>query len=844
MAAYRRAPSLAGGLLAGWAALALASERWQGLPLTEALARLQRQGLAIVYTSELVRAEMNVVAEPAAHEPRRILDEILAPHGLEARAGPAAVLVVVARGLVATASIEGQVLDPQQRGLAGAIVRVVGGARAAAVASDGRFELTDLPPGALTIEATAPGYLSERSGAIVLAAGATERVQFRLQPQPYLRDEIVVRPSRTALLEDQPDSALAFGRETIARLPHLGGDFFRAASLLPGVAANDVSAQFSIHGGRRDEVKIVLDGQELYDAFHLKDYDNALSVVAARTLAGAGLSTGAFPASHGDRMGGVLELETADPAAGTHLTLAASVFDALALSAGRFAGDRGAWLLSARGGSLRFAGDVIGTENPRFWDLLGKLEYSTSFGRWSAHLLVADDALEIDQTQADSFERLENEYRNTAFWLTHRLDAGGRLLVETVAAWSTLNRDRDGSTREEKGSFVLGDHRDHEIGSLTQSWSLQLAPHQLLRWGWELRDYQAEFDYARTQEPALVILAPFSPPPSTEFAFAGTIESDHAGLWIGHRIGSIGPLTAELGLRYDRHSATGDAHLSPRANLAWSLGQRGVVRAGWGRFVQSQRPYELQVEDGETALRTAERSAHWLVGYEMQLAVNPLGLEALRVEWFRRALGNPRPRYENLLEAVNFFPEVEPDRVRIAAERSRAQGLELLLRARAGTRAEWWLSYAYARSEDRIAGDWVPRALDQPNTLAFDLNLRLPGKWDLNLAWRYHSGWPTTPVEPLPVTDPDDPESESVALATFGPLRSERLPVYHRLDLRASRAWELPAGRLTFFADIQNAYDRRNQAGFDVSFDDQGALELADESWPGIFPSAGLAWEF
>ena len=106
-------------------------------------------------------------------------------------------------------------------------------------------------------------------------------------PQPFFADEIVVRSSRLTILSERPDSSFALGREEIESLPHLGDDVARATSLLPGTAAHDVTAQFSVHGGRRDEVGVFLDGQELYDAYHLKDYDNALSLVAARTLSGS-----------------------------------------------------------------------------------------------------------------------------------------------------------------------------------------------------------------------------------------------------------------------------------------------------------------------------------------------------------------------------------------------------------------------------------------------------------------------------------------------------------------------------------------------------------------------------
>lgn len=46
----------------------------------------------------------------------------------------------------------------------------------------------------------------------------------------------------------------------------------------------------------------------------------------------------------------------------------------------------------------------------------------------------------------------------------------------------------------------------------------------------------------------------------------------------------------------------------------------------------------------------------------------------------------------------------------------------------------------------------------------------------------------------------------------YGPLRSVRLPAYHRLDLRATRAFQLRGGALEVYADLFNVYNRTNRA--------------------------------
>ena len=67
---------------------AFAGQGYGGRRLSDALKALQTRGLRIVFSSEIVTADMVVAAEPRAQTARKVLDELLAPHGLTAREGP------------------------------------------------------------------------------------------------------------------------------------------------------------------------------------------------------------------------------------------------------------------------------------------------------------------------------------------------------------------------------------------------------------------------------------------------------------------------------------------------------------------------------------------------------------------------------------------------------------------------------------------------------------------------------------------------------------------------------------------------------------------------------------
>jgi outer membrane receptor protein involved in Fe transport len=62
---------------------------WKGQPLNDYIESLQRAGLRIIYSTDLVLDEYRVLEEPASPDPRSALREALAPYGLKLESGPA-----------------------------------------------------------------------------------------------------------------------------------------------------------------------------------------------------------------------------------------------------------------------------------------------------------------------------------------------------------------------------------------------------------------------------------------------------------------------------------------------------------------------------------------------------------------------------------------------------------------------------------------------------------------------------------------------------------------------------------------------------------------------------------
>jgi len=304
-----------------------------------------------------------------------------------------------------------------------------------------------------------------------------------------------------------------------------------------------------------------------------------------------------------------------------------------------------------------------------------------------------------------------------------------------------------------------------------------------------------------------------------------------------------GDLVAEIGVRWDRQTWADDSQLSPRLNLSYALGGHTTLRGAWGRYHQPQLVHELQVGDGFTEFQPAQRAEHRVVSLEHRVG----GELDVRLELYQKKLSDVRARYENALNPVELFPELESDRVLVAPERSEARGLEVSLRHLSGSRWSWWLSYAFARAEDQVEGAWLPRSRDQPHTASFGLNYCPGKKWNLNLAGLYHTGWPTTVV--LGTAEPG-PDGRVRLRPYLSPRNSARYPDYLRLDLRVSRAFEVGPGNWSVFLEVTNLLNRDNPRGLkrlvDYFIEDDGTVRTVPLYRSGLplLPSFGIRWNF
>lgn len=828
-------------------------EVW-AVSVEEALQALQQSsGVTVAFSRDLLPEEGRVDCACTRTSVRGALERILRGTGLEYREGRRQVLV--GRDLPGerpgtSEAVVGQVVEEEWgRPVPSAEVRLTPSDRTVATGNDGRFVFPGASPEEASVSVEALGY--EPIVHRVAADGTAEVV---LRRAPLALEELVIAPGSYGILEASPDlSGAAVTREDIEAIPQFGDDAFRTLKRMPGVSSDDISTRLNVRGGTDRDVLVRLDGVELFEPYHLKDLDGALGIVDVQSLGSIDLVTGGFPVEYGDKSTAIFDMSTRKaPPGGTRTTVGMSLSSLSLNSQGRFGGDRGQWLASLRRGFLEYVLAVGGVEDemsPAYWDVLARVQYlATEDHLVAAQLLYAGDAMAWTDEATGS--RIDSDWANGYGWLTWRARLGSRLEATTLLSGGRLTRERIGRASDPRGgafaplSAQVDDRGTFEFGGVRQEWTAGVVGDLLLKAGFEFRRMTGDYDYASRarrlgvgEDARLVELVDSS-------ALALETEGDEAAAWgaVRSRLGSV---VLEAGLRWDQQSHTGDETVAPRVLGRWDLDSVTTLRGSWGRYVQSQGVHELAVEDGRSTFEPRELANQTAVGLERRFS---RGLTA-RLEAYLRETEDPHSEYVNLSREVNPMSEVESDRRRLTPEESRARGVEFFV-GQGGADFDWSASYALAEAENRVEGRWIPRTLDQRHTVNVHGSLRF-GAWRLSGSWQYHTGWPFT-EQVLDVAVVEDGEGQQVDILrrSFGPLNDARLPAYHRMDLRLTRAFQLQRSRLEVFLDIFNAYDRTNLRGWQWDLRDPdgdgvySAFRSSGEEQLPLLPTIGFRWTF
>ena len=373
----------------------------------------------------------------------------------------AALSLAVVAGILASAELHAQDPTPRVRGtvtaldddapLEGAQVQIVERGLSVLTGADGSYAFFVVPPGSYTLRVDRIGY---RTSVQVLTVGdARVEVDVPLETAVLRLEEIVVSPGRFGVMDGAASvrQQQTLTRDDLETVPQVGEDVFRVLRTIPGVAVDDISTRLNVRGGGDYELLNLLDGVELYEPYHLKDFDGVFGIVDVQSIGGIELITGGYGPEYGDKLTGVFGMTSRSaPITGTRTTVGLSVSNASVMSRGSFAEGKGEWLAQARRGyldillALTDSNDPDEELSPGYFDVFAKARYELAENhRLSFNVLYAGD----DLTFAAEEGRVDSRWTSGYGWATWDARIGD-VSATTMAFGGSVDRRRDGNIED------------------------------------------------------------------------------------------------------------------------------------------------------------------------------------------------------------------------------------------------------------------------------------------------------------------------------------------------------------------------------------------------------------
>ena len=388
-----------------------------GRPVAEIIDEFREAGEPFAYSTNLVGPDLVVTVEPDAVEPIEIVRQILHPHGLGLRAESGVYLVVRfdSAGLPTAKVLLVITARGSELAVPGAIVRVEPPLKPASQPTPGAYSFRQVAANRYEFNIEASGFEPVRRVVDIWPGDATD-ISVQKDPARPEIETIAVSASRYEILRDLASSWFVLDQRMITSMPDVGEDPIRITQRLPGAAASGASAKTHFRGGENGEIGIMLNGLRLFDPFHVRDYQSVFSAIDARAIEGVEVYTGGFPVRFGDRMSGLVLMESLEPLEPRHTEIGISVFNTSLLTAGSTADDR--WLVSGRRGNLDL---VINPDlgQPSYYDVFAHYEHDFSADTTLSinGLLASDSVRVVLESEPAELEKVTSDTRNAQVWI-------------------------------------------------------------------------------------------------------------------------------------------------------------------------------------------------------------------------------------------------------------------------------------------------------------------------------------------------------------------------------------------------------------------------------------------
>ncbi|HMM12094.1 MAG TPA: TonB-dependent receptor [Bacteroidales bacterium] len=721
------------------------------------------------------------------------------------------------------AQVQGRVVDAtSNEPLPFANVIIIGTNTGATTDFDGRFTITGLRPGFITLKATYVGYVNTRSAEIQVTNAKIEFVEIRMKNAGIALQEIEVVANPFLRTEESPLSLQRLSVSEIETSPGSNRDISRVIQSLPGVGSglsfrNDII----IRGGGPSEAKFFLDGIEIPTINHFATQGSsggAVGILNADFISGVDFYSGAFPANRGNALSGIFEFtqkEGNKEKPKFRFSLGASE---ISLTADGPAGERSSYIISARRSYLQFLFDVISLPFlPTFNDY--QLKWKTRFDKKNELTIVSIGSL--DQFRLNT--GLTNPNEEQEYILSYlpvneqwSYAIGGVYRHFKDKSFQTLVLSRNMLNNSSYKYPDNDESRPRTLDYASQEIENKLRFENNIRYGDYKFVYMLGTEFAKysnqTQQQLFVGNEAIKLNYDTflslgKFAASAQLSKN----FVNDR------LTLSAGLRtdfntYSKSMSNPFRQLSPRISANYVLTDKWAITANTGRYYQLPAYTTLGFKDNSGRLVNKDNNLSYI-------AVNHIigGVQyipRLDVFFSLETFYKGYSRYPfSLRDSISLANKganygVLGDEAVSSTSNGRAYGFELVNRTKIRNNFNMILSYTFVRSEfeDRNR-NFIPSSWDFRHIGVLTVTRNLPRSWIVGAKWRFDGGLPYTPFDLEKSSLIAAWDAQGQPYLDFNRLNQLRLDPYNQLDIRVDKKYFFDKWSLMLYLDVQNLYN-------------------------------------
>jgi hypothetical protein len=714
----------------------------------------------------------------------------------------------------------------------------------AATDVNGYFSISKIPPGAYILMVSYMGFDTLQIPITIKSNDLITKKLF-LKKSTYTLEEINVSAARENKKVEIQTSVIKITPKEIGQIPSIGGqpDLAQYLQVLPGVIfSGDQGGQLYIRGGPPIQNKVLLDGMELFQAFHSI---GLFSVFDVDILKNVDVMTGGFGAEYGGRLSSIMNISTRD---GNKNRIAGkidvSTFGAKVLLEGPIAkaktedGTDASFIISVKNSYLKESSKIFyDYVSPNglpynYLDIYGKISINAANGsKVNFYGFNFNDNVQYQVLQNYKW----NSYGGGTNFVV--IPGGSPVLLEGNFAYSqyqvTLQQVNTSPRSSSIAGFSGGFHFTYFFGK------------NALKYGIDLSGYNTNLTFYNTVNRS-IILDQSTTDPSIYVLYK----------WL------TGKFIFEPGFRLQYYARLGAASPEPRLSIKYNVTERFRLKMAAGLYSQNlvSTTYSQDVVNlfygfiGEPDNLPAEFNGHKVnskyqkcdqvvLGFETDLAKNlDLNVEGYYKYYPQITTMNRDKLYDDIPQNSVIPDYMKKDFV---IETGDAEGVDISLRYDY-KRLHFWGVYSLCFIHMFDGRTWYVPVYDREHNVNLTLSYVFGKKmgWEADVRWNYGSGFPFTQTAGFYEQINFNNIGTSVINqnGTLGTIYSDynkgQLPYYSRLDLNLKKKFDL--GRYTkveINISITNALNQENIFYFDrVTYTRVNQLPL--------MPSLGVSFTF